>query len=248
MRPVDNSAALALGGAVVAYPGAGAGLHNDAMPGMGKKAGVFLGSALPYGIGSWQSVHVQGFMRLGRQDGIGLDVTHSAIEAYGEQRFRLIYGRRLGAKFHLGGSADVMRVSAQEYGNATTMGFGISLLASPLPGLWLGVRVQNPLQLELSDAVIPTVLRVGAAWEAASTLIVLAETEKDLERPVQIKAGIEYRPLQLLALRIGLRTEPARLGFGAGVKVTNSLTIDTGAEWHPALGFTPTAMVVWRKD
>ena len=47
MRPVDNAAALALGGAVIAYPGTGAGLSNDALPGFGEKFGVLLGSALP---------------------------------------------------------------------------------------------------------------------------------------------------------------------------------------------------------
>lgn len=248
MRPPDNSAALALGGAVVAYPGAGAGLNNDAQAGFGERMGLFLGSALPFGIGGWQTAHAQGFFRIGANDGIGLDFLHSAIEVYGEQRFRLLYGRRLGAKFLLGGSADLLRVSAQEYGSATTASFGLSVLANPLPDVWLGAQVQNPLQLELSDAVIPTVLRIGAAWRAAPTLILLAEAEKDLERPAQLKAGLEYRPAGLLILRAGIRTEPARLGFGAGLRLKNGLELDTGTEWHPTLGLTPSAMLVWRKE
>jgi len=44
-----------------------------------------------------------------------------------------------------------------------------------------------------------------------------------------------------------MRTEPARLGFGAGLRLTKNLAIDTGAEWHPVLGLTPAAMLVWRK-
>ena len=246
MRPFDQAAALTLGGAVVAYPGPGAGLANDAAPGFGEKFGLFLGSALPYGIGGWQTARVQGFCRLSPNDGIGVDFAHSAIEAYGEQRFRLLYGRRLGKKILIGGSADVLRVSAREYGSATAATFGLSVLANPLPNVWLGARVQNPLQTKLNGEVLPTVLRIGAGWQASGSLILLAETEKDLDRPVQVKAGIEYHPVQLLTLRMGIRTEPARLGFGAGLRLKNGLGFDTGAEWHPTLGFTPAAMLVWR--
>ena len=247
MRPFDNAAALSLGGAMVAYPGISAGLSTDALPGIGERYGVFLGSALPFSIGGWQTAHLQGLLRLSANDGVGLEILPSSHETYGEQRFRLQYGRRFGKLVLAGGSADVLRVSAQEYGSATTFSFGLSVLANPLPGLWLGARVQNPLQLDLDGEAIPTVVRIGAAWQASKTLIVLAESEKDADRPLQVKAGIEYHPVQLLTLRIGMRTEPARLGFGAGLRLTKSLAIDTGAEWHPVLGLTPAAMLVWRK-
>lgn len=247
MRPVDNAAALAVGGASVAYPGARIGLGNDAVAGLDDTSGVFLSSALPFGIGSWQTARFQGFIRSSRNDGFGLDITHSGIEAYREQRFRLLYGRRLGDAIIVGASADVLRVSAQEYGSATALTFSLSALANPLPNVWLGAHIQNPVQVEIADAVVPAVLRIGAAWQAANTLMLLAETEKDLERPAQIKAGIEYRPVALLVLRAGIRTEPARLGFGAGVRLANGLEFNSGAEWHPTLGLTPAAMLVWRK-
>jgi len=248
MRPADNAASLALGGAVVAYPGSGTGLANDAAPGFAEKAGVFLSSALPFGISGWQTANVQGFARMSAKDGFGLDIAHSAIEVYGEQQFRLIYGRRLGEKILLGGSAALLRVSAKEYGSATGATLSLSLLANPLPGLWLGAKIQNPVELELGGAVLPSLLRIGAAWQAASTLVLLLETEKDLERPAQLKAGIEYLPVSQLVLRMGMRTDPARLGFGAGYRLKNGLEIGSGAEWHPTLGFTPSAMVIWRKE
>ena len=247
MRPVDNAAALALGGAVVANPAFTTGLCNDALPALGEKSGVFLGSALPFGIGGWQTAHFQGFMRVSANDGFGLELLHSGIEEYGEQRFRLQYGRRLGEKFLLGGSADVLRVSAAEYGNATALTFGLSVLANPLPDVWIGARVYNPLQLELAGETIPAVLRIGAAWKTSNSLALLAETEKDLDRRVQVKGGIEYQPVSLLIFRAGIRTEPARFGFGAGIRLKNGLSFDTGAEWHPTLGVTPAAMLVWRK-
>lgn len=248
MRPVDNAAALALGGAVVAYPGIGIGLENDAAPGFANKAAVFAGAAMPFGISSWQTARFQGFTRVSNRDGFGFDLAHSAIEVYSEQQFRLLYGRRLGEKILLGGSVSILRISAQEYGSTTGATFSLSMLAKPLKGLWLGAKIQNPVDLELGDAVLPAVLRIGAAWQPASTLTLLLETEKDLERPAQLKAGIEYLPVDQLILRTGIRTDPARFGFGAGYRLKNGLEISSGAEWHPTLGFTPSAMVIWRKN
>ncbi|MCB0532371.1 MAG: hypothetical protein H6574_06880 [Lewinellaceae bacterium] len=248
MRSVDNAAALALGGAVVAYPGTGTGLENDAVPGFANRAAVYAGAAMPFGISSWQTARFQGFARVSARDGFGLDIAHSAIEVYSEQQFRLLYGRRLGEKILLGGSVSILHISAQEYGSTTGATFSLSMLANPLKGLWLGAKIQNPVDLELGGATLPAVLRIGAAWQPASTLTLLLETEKDLERPAQLKAGIEYQPVDQLVLRSGLRTDPARLGFGAGYRLKNGLEIGSGAEWHPTLGFTPSAMIIWRKD
>ncbi|MBL7776588.1 MAG: hypothetical protein JNK89_11335 [Saprospiraceae bacterium] len=247
MRPFDPSNVQALGSAAVAYPGNAAGLANDAAPGLGDKMAVFLGTTLPYGISGWHTAQFQALAGLGPNDGLGLEINYSAIETYTEQQYRLVYGRRLGARILLGGSIQALRVSAQEYGGSTALTFGLSMLAEPLPGVWLGARMQNPLQLEMSGIPIPSVLRVGAAWKAASTLILLSELEKDLDRPAQVKAGVEYRPVAALALRLGLRTEPARLGFGAGFQLKNGIELNSGAEWHPVLGFSPSALLVWRR-
>lgn len=248
MRPFDNAASLALGGANVAYPGLALGVSNEALPGYGDRAGVYLGSALPYSITGWQTAQAQGFIGLGKYDGLGLDVAHSGVEAYQEQQFRLSYGRRLGERFYLGGSAALMRVSAQEYGSANGFTFGVGLLARVLPQLWLGARVHNPFQQKVGDYGAAGTLRIGTAWQPSAVLTMLAEVEKSLERSAQVKGGIEYRPVEVLVLRAGVRTGgAARIGFGAGVRLKNGLSLDVGSEWHPSLGITPAAMVSWRK-
>lgn len=248
MRPFDNAASLALGGATVAYAGADAGLSNEALTGFGDRAGVYLGSALPYGITGWQTAQFQGFTKLGKYDGIGLDIAHSGVEAYREQQFRLLYGRRLGERFFIGGSAAFLRVSAQEYGSANGVTFGIGLLAQVLPRFWLGARLYNPFQQEVAGETTASSMRVGAAWQASGIFTLLAEVEKSLDRDARIKTGIEYRPAEVLVIRAGVRAgSAAQMGFGAGVRLKNGLALDVGSEWHPSLGMTPAAMVAWRK-
>lgn len=248
MRPVDNAAALAVGGATVAYPGTGMGLHNEAVSGLGRKHGIFASSALPFGITDWQSLRVQALIRLNAAGGFGFDATTSGIDAYREQQVNLSYGRRLAEKLFLGGGLSLLRASAQEYGNAAGATFSLGVLAHALPKLWIGARVYNPVQQELAGSRLPTVLRIGAAWKPSELFVLMAETEKDLERPTQVKAGFEYRPSPALVLRAGLRSgRVGRAAFGAGLQLKNGLSLHAAAEWHPLLGFTPSAMVAWQK-
>ncbi len=248
MRPFDNAPSLSLGGAVAAYPGLETGLSNEALAGFGEKMAVFLGSAIPYGIPGWQTARLQGLVKIDGNSGAGLDFSHSGIETYQEQRFSLLYGRRLGERLYLGGSADLLRISAQEYGSATGLNFGIGVLSNPVPQLWLGARIRNPVPQKTGLEKPAAALILGIAWKVSPILVLLAETEKMLERPAQIKAGIEYHPAPALFFRAGVRTGgTARIGFGAGIRLKNGLGMDAGSEWHPSLGLTPSAMIIWRK-
>jgi hypothetical protein len=251
MRPFDNAAVLAMGGAGIALPDLASGLNNDAQAGMLKSGspGFWAGSAIPYGLSGWQTAHIQGVIGLTKGSGLGLDMLHSATSAYAEQRFRLAYGRQLGEKIFLGGSADVLRVSAQEYGSVTAATFSLSLLAQALPKVWLGAKLQNPFQQKIGDDIPISLFRLGAVWKPTELFLFTFETEKDLERPAQIKGGFEYRPHSLLSVRAGMRTgTAARIGFGVGLRLKNGLALDVGSEWHPSLGITPAAMVSWRKE
>jgi hypothetical protein len=248
MRNFENAASLSLGSATLAYPDLSIGTTNEAQLGLPHKLGFLASTAIPYGIGDWQSVLVQGYANIGSNSGVGIDINHGGTEDYLEQRARLQYGRRLGQKFYLGASLDALRVSQQEYGSSNTATFSIGMMAQALPKVWIAARVSNPLQQKLSDEILPTTLRIGACWQASNLFLLLLETEKIIDRPVQLKAGAEYRPTPLVAIRIGTRNNPARIGFGAGLRLKNGLRIDLGSEWHPVLGITPSAAIAWSKD
>jgi len=115
MQPFENAANLSMGGATVALDGPINGLTNAAQLGKSPKLGVFAYSALPYSLTGWQSNGFQAIGKLQRRSGVGIEVLHSGIEGYAEQRLQLSYGRQLSEKLSLGGSLLGMRVSANEY-------------------------------------------------------------------------------------------------------------------------------------
>lgn len=247
MRPFENAAALSLGSATLAYPDLSIGTNNEAQLGLPHKLGFLASSAAPYGNTDWRSVQVLGYTNIGANSGAGIDIQHAGTEAYIEQRARLQYGRRLAQKIYLGASLEALRVSQKEYGSANTATFGLSMLAQALPSLWIAARISNPLQQKLSDEILPTTLRLGACWQASNLFLLLFETEKIIDRPVQIKGGAEYRPVDLVVIRVGARTNPSRFSFGAGLRLKSGLRLDVGSEWHPILGITPSAAISWSK-
>jgi len=249
MRPFDNAAAMAIGGATIAQTSLSAGIANDARLGMGERAGMFAGSAIPYGVSGWQTAHFQGFIGFEKNSGLALDVTHNGTDAYAEQCFRVQYGRRLSKKFCLGANLGLARASVPEYSSASAPTFGIGLLAQALPKLSIRASVQNPIQPKLADAPLPTLLRISAGWKTSEIFSLLAEMEKDIDRPVQVKAGLEYRPAaSVLVVRAGVRSGTvARAAFGLGLRLKNGISLDVASEWHPTLGITPAAMVAWRR-
>jgi hypothetical protein len=246
MRPFDNAANLALGGAALATPNLENGLTHAAQLGQSPRVGAWAWSAVPYGIGGWQAHGAQVVARVDKRSGAGLTVLHSGIEGYREQRAELHYGRQLGPKWALGGTLQALRVSADEYGSATALTFAVSLLANPLRNVWVAAQVQNPAPQRLGDNTLSNVFRVSAAWQPSRTVLVISELEKKLEGAAQIKAGLEYHPTPLLRLRAGMRTQPTRAAFGAGLRLKNGLALDFGSEWHPTLGLTPAAMLGYR--
>ena len=248
MRPFDNAANMGLGGATVALSQPENGITNAAQLGNAPRLGVMAWSAVPYGLTGWQSLGFQTLGQLNKKSGIGLEILHSGIEGYREQRLQLMYGRKLGAKFSLGGHLLAMRVSADEYGSRNIVSAAVGITAQPLPQLTLGAMIQNPVPQDINDDIISNLVRIGATWQPSKLFLVTSEIRKDLERPVQLCMGAEYRPVPLFRLRAGMRTYPARTSFGAGLALKNGLRLDFGSEWHPVLGFTPGGMVAWVID
>ncbi len=245
MAPPENAANLALGGAGIAFEKPVNGVVNPAQLAQSPKVSALAYSTVPFGIGGWRAHGVQLAKSIQKNGGFSLDVLHNGIEAYREQRVQVGYGRRLGSQLALGANIQGMRASANEYGSRSAIGFAIGVTARPLPNLQMGAVVQNPVGQKIDGHTVGNVLRMGAVWQPSETVALTAEVGKDQSRPAQFRAGVEYRPSPLVRLRLGTRTQPARIAAGAGFALKNGIRMDFATEWHPTLGLTPAAMVGW---
>jgi len=92
---------------------------------------------------------------------------------------------------------------------------------------------------------VPTVLKAGLAYRPTSQVLLTAETEKDVERDANFKAGLEYRPVPLLAARLGLASLTEQLSAGVGLRA-GSFQLDYAAAFQQALGFSQHLSVTLR--
>jgi hypothetical protein len=159
---------------------------------------------------------------------------------YNETRVGAGYGYRFG-QISLGGRVDLLQVSIEGLGSRRvllgTLGGHIEIVPQRLS---FGASLYNLSQTKLAsyqNERVPTVLRAGLAYRPSSQVLLLVETEKDVERDANFKAGLEYRPVAILAARLGVASLTEQASAGVGV-VAGAFQIDYAAAFQHALGFS----------
>ena len=161
-------------------------------------------------------------------------------QLYNETRLGAGYGYRFG-QISLGGRVDMLQVSIEGLGSRRvllgTLGGQIEIVPQRLS---FGASLYNISQTRLAsyqNERVPTVLKAGLAYRPSSQVILLVETEKDVEREANFKAGLEYRPVPVLAVRLGLASITEQASAGVGV-LAGAFQIDYAAAFQQALGFS----------
>ena len=182
---------------------------------------------------------------------VGFTAQRFGGKLYSEQRLGLGYGYQLGT-VRVGARVEVLQTSIEGLGSRRTVAASLGGQADIIPRkLTFGATLYNLNQARLAeyqDERLPTVLRAGLAWRPAEKVLLLLETEKDVEQDADFKAGLEYLPLPALALRAGLSTLTSQLTGGVGLR-TGAFRIDYAAGWHETLGLSQqlSAAYVWAK-
>lgn len=182
-----------------------------------------------------------GGLTLPTQSGVfGLAVNYSGFDLYNEKKLGLAYGRLFTKNISGGIQIDYLSTSITEYGTAGALTFELGLMIKLSQQLSAAAHVFNPVPISsgFQDEKIPTLFRLGLSYEPGEKIILLAEAEKDIDRPARIKAALEYKIVDALHLRGGVATNPSQYSFGVGLNVQH-LKIDIASSYHQILGFTP---------
>ncbi|MCA8832564.1 hypothetical protein [Hymenobacter pini] len=182
---------------------------------------------------------------------VGFTAQRFGGKLYSEQRLGLGYGYQLGT-VRVGARVEVLQTSFEGLGSRRVVAASLGGQADIIPRkLTFGATLYNLNQARLyeyQDERLPTVLRAGLAWRASEKVLLLAETEKDVEQDADFKAGLEYQPVPVLAVRAGLSSLMQQLTGGVGLKA-GPFQVDYAAAWHEALGLSQQLSVayVWAK-
>ncbi|MBH8557572.1 hypothetical protein [Hymenobacter negativus] len=221
------SSALNVGALTVALP-------------LGRTTAPDAGGVMPGAEGAAPSLSPAVAPTWARNGVVALEVQRFGGVLYNETRVGAGYAYRFG-QISLGARADMLQVSIEGLGSRRvvlgTLGGQIEIVPRRLS---FGASLYNISQTKLAsyqDERVPTILKAGLAYRPGSQVLLLVETEKDVERAANFKVGLEYRPVPVLAARLGLASLTEQASAGIGV-LAGAFQIDYAAAFQQALGFS----------
>ncbi|MBN2663908.1 MAG: hypothetical protein JXR68_09695 [Bacteroidales bacterium] len=237
--PVGASS-LATGGSTVAVQNLWSVYHNQAALGFfeGIEAGIYYENRfmLPeYGLKS------MAFAMNLKPGTIGLSVSSFGFNKFSDNKIGLAYGMKLSDFIAIGIQIDYFLIQQDAYyGNISTVSGEIGIYATPFEDFYIGAHVFNPWRSKIAnyqDERLPTIFRLGIAYNFSEEVLFSLETEKDLDFPAVFKTGLEYEPIKNFILRTGVSFSNKDFfpAFGIGYNF-KGIGIDLSFESHPILG------------
>jgi len=174
--------------------------------------------------------------------GLGFYLSNTGFGAYGENHAGVAMGRKLSKAISIGGSIDCYFLRTPSgYPDSWAVSGNVGISAQATEVLYLGLYISNlsfsHCNNEAADP-LPMVMNWGLGYKVLNNLLLCAEVEKDLRMPLRVKAGAEYYPVKLIALRAGALSAPFEARFGIGI-IYRRYHIDFAVKEHPVLGWSP---------
>jgi len=182
----------------------------------------------------------------------GFNTGYFGSAAYNETELGITYARHLGKKAELGTRFNYSSVAVRGYGKASSLNAVMGVLVHLTENLHTGFQVGNPFvraEKNNEQERVAIIYKAGVGYEPSELVYLSVEIEKEWHKPVNINAGLQYRPSPLVVLKTGICTDVPELYLGAGFFL-GSLRVDVISAYHPQLGITPGLSLVYtlKKD
>ena len=183
---------------------------------------------------------------------IGITFTNLGFSVYQENNLGLAYGLKLNEKLSVGVRLNYHSVSinADGYGQRGVITGDVGFRLQISEKVSLAAHLTNPSRSKLDefdDERIPTVLRFGTGYTISNEVQVIAEVEKDIDRDFLFRAGIEYRPAEILFIRLGASNEPNLFAFGIGLNF-GDFVFDLASTYNSNLGYSPQVSLTYSRS
>src|SRR5690606_1866963 len=127
----------------------------------------------------------------------GASIASFGFTEFMETRAGLSYGLKFSERFAVGVQMNYLRTSlTQEFGSKNSVTGAVGLIGKLNDEITIGAHVYNPNRSKLAEydnERIPTVMKLGMDYRFSEKLMIVVETEKDIDFDAIVKFGVEYQ-------------------------------------------------------
>ena len=179
---------------------------------------------------------------------IALQWSNFGYSLYQENKVGLAYALQLSEKLSGGIQLDYLSTKLGGiYGSKSVLAGEIGLQAKLTSKITIGTHLYNPTRAKLNEydkESVPSIMRLGIDYRFSEKVLVIVETEKDIDHAAMLKTGLEYQANDKFYFRGGIATGPTLGSFGFGLNM-KQYKLDIAASYHQTLGFSPEVSFVY---
>ena len=235
---------LSLGGISTTLDGSDALFANFAQVAFDDRYHVIASTSRRFNLSELTTSSIAGSYPIQGVGHLGARFTNYGFEGFKEQQLSIKYARKLLNSLSIGAHFDLNLIQIEGLGSNSTLSFGVAFAGRIDENTTYGISIFNPEKVEITtDSEIASAIRVGLSRSINSKLKLYLDAEKIIDAPLNIIAGVEYQPAELLQIRLGTSTNPGSISFGLGYTIGRNLRLDGGSQYSTLLGFTPGASI-----
>lgn len=170
---------------------------------------------------------------------VALGCLNFGNELYNELSFILAFARHYRNNFFYGINLHYMKLQIAGYGSDFSFAFDGGFLAKLNDHLGWGFFATNITRTRIGNSKdqLPQTICSGFSYAPCHDLVLNIDIFKDVNFPIELRLGIEYRLLNRLALRTGIVSEPTQFACGIGFFFSR-FTVDYAMTTHQILGLS----------
>jgi hypothetical protein len=179
------------------------------------------------------AVHVKG-------NTIGFMMSGFGFSEYNEQKFGILYARKLNAVISAGGQLSLLRYNLSGFESTTTAAIEMGMMVKLSNEFsWAG-HIFAPGDGELQGGLFKgTRLRMGVKYNPSEKVGIMADIEKRVDKFPAFMVGLVYQMNESFGVRIGVNPRLRLFGFGFAVSFKDRYKLVTSAGMNDVIGNTP---------
>lgn len=177
---------------------------------------------------------------------LGLKLDYAGFRDFNEYGIGLAYARGIGRQADAGIQFNYYGYRIPGYTSASTINFEAGVILHFSNKLQGGIHVYNPVGGKLvrsTNEKLATAYSIGMGYDASDNFFAGAEVIKEEDKPVNVRAGMQYHFARRFFARAGIISDSGSAFAGAGVG-WDIFRLDISVSYHPQLGFSPGILLV----